>query len=88
MLFFFRRWRVEPKREVCEFEIENDACIPSGVSLNAAHFVAGQFCDVQGVSRGKGFQGAMKRWGFAGGQATHGNSKNHRTLGSTGQSTV
>ena len=71
-----------------EFKISNDACIPSGVTLNAAHFVAGQFVDVQGLSRGKGFQGVMKRWNFAGGAATHGNSKNHRTPGSTGQNTV
>ena len=40
--------------------------------------------DVCGISKGKGFQGAVKRWGFRGGDATHGNSLNHRTLGSTG----
>jgi large subunit ribosomal protein L3 len=39
-------------------------------------------------SKGKGFQGGMKRWGFAGGVATHGNSLAHRTLGSTGQRQV
>ena len=40
--------------------------------------------DVTGISIGKGFQGAMKRWGFKGQSATHGNSRSHRSLGSTG----
>lgn len=40
--------------------------------------------DVCGISKGKGFQGAMKRWNFRGGAATHGNSVSHRVLGSTG----
>jgi large subunit ribosomal protein L3 len=40
--------------------------------------------DVQGTSKGKGFQGVMKRWGFSGGFATHGNSVSHRVPGSTG----
>jgi large subunit ribosomal protein L3 len=88
LLFYFRRWRIEPKKELGEFKLSPDACIPTGVSLSAAHFVPGQFVDVQGTSRGKGFQGVMKRWNFKGGSATHGNSKNHRTPGSTGQNTV
>lgn len=40
--------------------------------------------DVCGTSKGKGFQGGMKRHGFSGGRATHGNSLSHRALGSTG----
>ncbi len=88
LLFYYRRWRVQPKREISEFKISEDAAIPSGVVLNAAHFVPGQFVDVQGTSRGKGFQGAMKRWHFKGDPGSHGNSRNHRTLGSTGQSTT
>ena len=43
-----------------------------------------QLVDVCGTSKGKGFQGVMKRWNFRGGDATHGNSLNHRTMGSTG----
>jgi large subunit ribosomal protein L3 len=43
-----------------------------------------QLVDVCGISKGKGFQGVMKRWNFRGGDASHGNSLNHRTLGSTG----
>ena len=44
----------------------------------------GQYVDVTGISIGKGFQGAMKRWGFKGQPATHGTSRTHRSLGSTG----
>ena len=61
-----------------------EAALPVGTALTAAHFVAGQHVDVTGTSIGKGFQGVMKRWGFAGGSASHGNSKAHRLAGSTG----
>lgn len=43
-----------------------------------------QLVDVAGITKGKGFQGVMKRWGFGGGRATHGNSVAHRIPGSTG----
>ena len=55
-----------------------------GAELTADHFVAGQLVDVQGVTQGKGFAGAMKRWGFGGLRATHGVSVSHRSHGSTG----
>ena len=57
-----------------------------GESLGAAAFEDVRFVDVQAVSKGKGFQGVVKRWGFGGGRSTHG-SKFHREPGSTGQST-
>jgi large subunit ribosomal protein L3 len=56
-----------------------------GATISADHFVAGQFVDVVGVTQGKGFAGAMKRWGFSGLRATHGVSVSHRSHGSTGQ---
>lgn len=71
-------------RRLEEFRVSPDALLPVGTSLRAAHFVPGQHVDVQGVTRGKGFQGPMKRWGFAGGPASHGNSRAHRTHGSLG----
>jgi large subunit ribosomal protein L3 len=55
-----------------------------GQELRVSHFVAGQYVDVTGTSIGKGFQGVMKRWGFAGQPASHGNSLAHRAAGSTG----
>jgi len=56
-----------------------------GSQIHARHFVPGQNVDISGISKGKGFQGAMKRWGFSGMPASHGVSKSHRALGSTGQ---
>jgi ribosomal protein L3 len=51
----------------------------------ADHFVAGQKVDISGVTQGRGFTGAMKRWNFGGLRATHGVSLSHRSHGSTGQ---
>lgn len=72
------------KRKLAEFRVTPDAVLPVGFSLSAAHFVAGQHVDVTGTTIGKGFQGVMKRWGFAGQPASHGNSLAHRSAGSTG----
>jgi large subunit ribosomal protein L3 len=47
-------------------------------------YPSSQLVDVGGITKGKGFQGVMKRWGFSGGRATHGNSLSHRVPGSTG----
>jgi len=75
---------VKPYRKVVEFRVSEDCLIPAGTSLSAGHFIAGQFVDVQGTSKGKGFQGAMKRHNFGGKEATHGVLKAHRSLGGTG----
>ena len=80
----FAKARVEPKRKLVEFRVTPDALIDVGAELSAAHFVPGQFVDVQGTSIGKGFAGAMKRWNFGGLRATHGVSVSHRSHGSTG----
>jgi large subunit ribosomal protein L3 len=76
--------KVEPKREVAEFRVSEDAMIPVGAEITADHFVAGQFVDVTGTSIGKGFAGGMKRWNFGGLRASHGVSISHRSIGSTG----
>ena len=77
--------QVEPKREVAEFRVSPDNMIEVGAEITADHFATGQLVDVSGVTQGKGFQGAMKRWNFSGLRATHGVSVSHRSLGSTGQ---
>src|SRR5471030_1359036 len=59
--------------------------IDVGAELTADHYLPGQKIDVTGVTVGKGFQGAMKRWNFGGMRATHGVSVSHRSHGSTGQ---
>lgn len=76
---------VEPGRGLWEFAIDNAAEYKVGSSLEATIFEAGQKVDVRGVSKGKGFQGGVKRHNFATQDATHGNSLSHRVHGSTGQ---
>ncbi|HVQ07851.1 MAG TPA: 50S ribosomal protein L3 [Allosphingosinicella sp.] len=80
----FGKAEVEPKAKLVEFRVDEDALLDVGAELTADHFVAGQLVDVQGVTQGKGFAGAMKRWGFKGLRATHGVSVSHRSHGSTG----
>lgn len=80
----FEQAGVPPKRHVREFKVTQDALLPVGTPLNVAHFVPGQYVDVIGKTIGKGFQGGMKRHGFRGGPASHGNTKHHRTPGSIG----
>jgi large subunit ribosomal protein L3 len=81
----FAKALVEPRQQVVEFRVSEDNLIEPGAELSADHFVAGQKVDVSGVTVGKGFAGAMKRWNFGGMRATHGVSVSHRAHGSTGQ---
>ncbi|MBU6475373.1 MAG: 50S ribosomal protein L3 [Alphaproteobacteria bacterium] len=80
----FAKSKVEPKAKVVEFRVDEDKVLEVGAELSAAHFVAGQYVDVTGVTIGHGYQGVMKRWNFGGLRATHGVSVSHRSLGSTG----
>ncbi len=80
----FAKAKVEPKAKIVEFRVAEDALLDVGAEISASHFVAGQMVDVSGITQGKGFAGAMKRWGFAGLRATHGVSVSHRSHGSTG----
>jgi large subunit ribosomal protein L3 len=79
----FAKTKVEPKAKLVEFRAGN--LPPVGAELTADHFVEGQKVDVSGVTIGKGFAGAIKRWNFGGLRATHGVSISHRSHGSTGQ---
>ena len=80
----FAKAGVEAPRKVVEFRVASDAMLEPGAVLSPAHFVAGQKVDVTGVTVGKGFAGAMKRWNFSGLEASHGVSISHRSHGSTG----
>jgi large subunit ribosomal protein L3 len=74
-----------PPYLVREFRITNEAnLLPLQTQIHARHFVPGQNVDISGISKGKGFQGGMKRHGFGGMPASHGTSLSHRALGSTG----
>ncbi|MDR2516403.1 MAG: 50S ribosomal protein L3 [Spirochaetaceae bacterium] len=76
---------IAPKKLIREFrDFEKEAA--AGATLGAELFEGIRYVDVTGVSKGKGFQGVVKRYGFGGGRASHG-SKFHREPGSTGQST-
>lgn len=82
----FAKAQVEPKARVAEFRVDNaDGLLPVGASISADHFIDGQLVDISGYTQGKGFAGAMKRWGFGGMRASHGVSITHRAHGSTGQ---
>ncbi|KAG9132943.1 hypothetical protein Leryth_026225 [Lithospermum erythrorhizon] len=81
----FRAQGVPMKRKLKEFPVTQDALLPLGTSIGVRHFVPGQYIDVTGITKGKGFQGGMKRWGFKGMPASHGASLSHRSIGSTGQ---
>ncbi len=80
----FAKAGVEPGRGVWEFRLDTPVDTEPGNELTVGLFEQGQTVDVTGQSIGKGFAGVMKRHGFAGGRATHGNSKAHRLGGSIG----
>ena len=82
----FARAGVAAGRGLWEFRIDaDDDSIEVGTQLTVARFKAGQKVDVAGRSKGKGFQGGVKRWNFRTQDATHGNSLAHRAPGSIGQ---
>lgn len=81
----FAKAKVEPKQKIAEFRVSGENLPEAGAEIGANHFVVGQYVDVRGTSKGKGFAGAMKRHNFSGLRATHGVKKAHRSLGSTGQ---
>jgi large subunit ribosomal protein L3 len=80
----FAKAQVSLKARLVEFRVADDAVLEVGSTIAASHFVPGQLVDVAGHTQGKGFAGAMKRWGFGGMRATHGVSISHRAHGSTG----
>jgi large subunit ribosomal protein L3 len=80
----FAKAEVEPKRKLAEFRVDAANLLEVGDVIQANHFVAGQKVDVTGITIGRGFTGAMKRWNFRGLEASHGVSISHRSLGGTG----
>ena len=80
----FKNAKTTPKSNLFEFKnFENELSV--GDVLNVDHFSEGEFVDISGISKGKGFQGVVKRHGFAGvGQSTHGQHNRLRAPGSIG----
>jgi large subunit ribosomal protein L3 len=79
--------KVESGRGLWELRVADDKIsdFQVGGEIRADIFEVGQAVDVQGITKGKGFQGTIKRWNFTMGDATHGNSLSHRSPGSIGQ---
>jgi large subunit ribosomal protein L3 len=73
------------KRHLAEFRVKNADGLPEiGSVISADLFQEGQYVDTRAITRGMGFTGGMKRWGWAGQPASHGNSLAHRVMGSSG----
>jgi large subunit ribosomal protein L3 len=81
----YKKAGVEPGRGAWEFRVDSVDEIELGTEFKVDLFEAGQIVDVSGVSKGKGFQGGVKRHNFRMQDATHGNSLSHRANGSIGQ---
>ena len=81
----FKKHGVEPARFVKEMRVEPDTEMNAGDSLTVSLFKEGDKVDITGVSKGRGFQGVVKRYGFHGGRSSHG-SMFHRAPGSIGAS--
>lgn len=73
---YFREYRIQTK--------DLPEKMKAGDSLDVSQFNAGDKVKISSINKGKGFQGAVKRWGFSGGPATHGHRHNQRGLGSVG----
>ena len=81
----FAKAGVEAGRGLWEFRLENGEEFAVGAELTVELFNETKKVDVTGTSKGKGFQGAVKRWNFSTQDMTHGNSLSHRAPGSIGQ---
>ena len=83
----YAKAKVESGRGLWEFRVDAKDLgnFEVGSEIKADIFSVGQIVDVQGVTKGKGFQGTIKRYNFKMGDATHGNSLSHRSPGSIGQ---
>lgn len=86
-LGYFKKHELKPCRLLKDFRVDNSSDYKIGDVFQADHFKAGDLIDITGITKGKGFAGAMKRHGFGGLRATHGVSISHRSLGSTGNRT-
>lgn len=84
----FKKIGTENFRILKEFRVDDPGKYKVGRVLTVAHYQSGDKIDVTGVSKGKGFAGAMKRHGFGGLRSTHGVSLTHRSIGSVGNRTL
>ena len=83
----FAAAEVSPGVGLWEFDVTEQELqeLQPGTEITVERFAEGSKVDARGVSKGKGFAGAIKRWNFSRGNETHGNSRSHRSAGSIGQ---
>ena len=81
-----RKADVEPVRYLREFRVDNTSTFETGQAVDVSMFSPGELVDVQGKSKGRGFTGVVKRWGFKSGRASHGSEQDLRRPGSIGTS--
>ncbi|MAG21597.1 MAG: 50S ribosomal protein L3 [Candidatus Marinimicrobia bacterium] len=81
----FKKAGVSPKRYLAEFAIDRGRSPKTGDEYSVEMFKDGDYVQIKGVSKGKGFTGVVKRYGFGGGPKTHGQSDRLRAPGSIGQ---
>jgi large subunit ribosomal protein L3 len=87
LLGYFKKMNIAPRKVIREVLKEPNKEYKVGEELKVDLFKPGDFLDITGTSKGKGFQGGMKRWNWSGGARTHG-STSHRRVGSIGSSTT
>ena len=81
----FNKAKVDPKKKLIEFKMNFEKDLKLGDTITVEHFKEGEYVDVSAISKGKGFQGVVKRHGFKGvGQSTHGQHNRLRAPGSIG----
>lgn len=83
LLGHFKKAKVQPYKRIIESKVEDTGVFEIGQEIDISCFAVGDFVDVSGISKGKGFQGVMKLHNYSGGPAAHG-SGFHRHAGSTG----
>jgi len=86
LLGFFKKINIAPRKIIKEVPKDASLEYKIGDELKVDLFKSGDFVDIKGFSKGKGFQGGMKRWNWHGGPKTHG-SMSHRRIGSIGSTT-
>jgi len=87
LLGFYKKAGVPPARSLQEIEVDKVADYQVGQKLGVGVFALGDMVHVTGVTRGRGFAGGVRRWGWHGGPASHG-SMTHRRIGSLGSGTT
>tara|TARA_Y100001935_G_C17310534_1_gene515737 strand:- start:1231 stop:1851 length:621 start_codon:yes stop_codon:yes gene_type:complete len=81
----FKKSNVKPKKFLAEFKPVKSYNYKTGQKFSVSIFKEGEFVDVKGLTKGRGFSGVMKRHGFGGGPKTHGQREHPRSPGSIGQ---